>query len=632
MQPGNRHQSAGQGSPLDRWDWAWLCALLAWVGLLHCLKVGNGDIWEHLKIGEMIVRHRGIPESRDILWTWPGHPWLAHAWLFEVIVYALYRLGGLGALYVLDIGLSWSAFALLYWACRREGCSRLAAVWLTALGVVAVAGRFSMRPEATSGLGLAMLLALLCSYRAARTRSLWVLIPLGLVWVNLHGGMLTGVVVLGTFTVGSVADYLLARRRGLPAAGALEPARVKHLVVATVAFAATSFATPNGARLHAWSFGGGLGGLTTQVTEYMPLWVGYRQNWIPILALAALVLWVAWLLMRQGTRAPLAGWLPLVVLAGWAVKMMRQVWPASLVALGVAAFAGGTPPPGKAASRLPGWAPPLAWCALSALTALGMWNRWTAFAWHGVQVGLGQNVEMLPVGATDWLLRERPPGRLFNTYGDGYYLAFRLYPTYRLFIDGFTDYPPALSRIAEAVTSSRNPTPALDEAGVGIVILGPEANVYWEFARRLEAEGQWVAVYGDGVSSLYLRSKPPYAPLIEKWGYKALMLAHARPRAGAAPAEIAREMERLRREGVESSGLHTLLGLLAERSADLERAEGEYRMAAARSHSAIAPLRLAALARGRGDWAEAQRWQKRARGAIPAPLMREFLSEAAGLR
>src|SRR5205823_9243873 len=44
-----------------------------------------------------------------------------------------------------------------------------------------------------------------------------------------------------------------------------------------------------------------------------------------------------------------------------------------------------------------------------------------------------------PAAAVSFMARERPPGPIFNDYNWGGYLIWKLYPQYRVFIDGRTD-------------------------------------------------------------------------------------------------------------------------------------------------------------------------------------------------
>jgi len=257
--------------------------------------------------------------------------------------------------------------------------------------------------------------------------------------------------------------------------------------------------------------------------------------------------------------------------------------------------------------------------------------RWTRWNWMGFQVGVGENPEMVPKGAALWLAKHRPPGRLFNTLGESGYLAFRLYPTYQLFIDGFTDYPLHLFQAALAISNSSDPTPALDSAGIGIVVLGAEAGVFGNLAQSLERIRQrggkevreWVPVYADGVSSVYLRNVPQYAALIERWGYRAVRVATARPIPGL-ESQARAEVERIRREGMPSAARHVLTGVLSERLGDLARAEADYRTAVARVPYPVALIRLARLLEQRAEREEAARLRRKVRGAAPPALLEDY--------
>ena len=44
-----------------------------------------------------------------------------------------------------------------------------------------------------------------------------------------------------------------------------------------------------------------------------------------------------------------------------------------------------------------------------------------------------------PKQAVDWILENQPAGHIFNSYGWGGYLIWRLYPQYQVFIDGRAD-------------------------------------------------------------------------------------------------------------------------------------------------------------------------------------------------
>src|SRR6476620_504078 len=53
------------------------------------------DLWWHLKAGQQIIDTRSIPHTDDYSFTKQGSEWVAHEWLSEVIIAAIYRVTGL---------------------------------------------------------------------------------------------------------------------------------------------------------------------------------------------------------------------------------------------------------------------------------------------------------------------------------------------------------------------------------------------------------------------------------------------------------------------------------------------------------------------------------------------------------
>src|SRR3954451_11350236 len=56
------------------------------------------DLWWHLQAGQQIIDTRSIPHTDDYSFTKQGSEWVAHEWLSEVIMDAIYRVIGLTGL------------------------------------------------------------------------------------------------------------------------------------------------------------------------------------------------------------------------------------------------------------------------------------------------------------------------------------------------------------------------------------------------------------------------------------------------------------------------------------------------------------------------------------------------------
>ena len=58
------------------------------------------DIWWHLRTGEWVVEHGGVPATDPFSTFGHGHPWVAYSWLFEILVFGIFRAFGLVGIWV----------------------------------------------------------------------------------------------------------------------------------------------------------------------------------------------------------------------------------------------------------------------------------------------------------------------------------------------------------------------------------------------------------------------------------------------------------------------------------------------------------------------------------------------------
>lgn len=197
-------------------------AMLAWLllgsgaegmlGLLH-----DGDAGWHIRTGQYILDHRSIPHQDLYSFSKPGAPWYAWEWGADVLFGWLDRLAGLKAVILLTaVVLAAFAVSLL---CRMvwSGVNTFIALIITSLSVGAASIHFLARPHIFTLLFVSLVAWLITSDRERQTNWLWLLVPLTLVWTNLHGGFLAGILLLGLAAAGTAIEGALAQRswRGL---------------------------------------------------------------------------------------------------------------------------------------------------------------------------------------------------------------------------------------------------------------------------------------------------------------------------------------------------------------------------------------------------------------------------------
>ncbi|HKT85669.1 MAG TPA: hypothetical protein VJQ77_06245 [Novosphingobium sp.] len=263
-------------------EWALALAPAAILCALLTRPVWDVDIFWQLRLGEMILQHRGPILREPFAASHLGEPLPAIAWLAQAAYAEVRLLGGWNALRAFD-ALCWlGGFCSLVAACRARGAAPVAAVIALLLSVMAALPTASVRPQSFAALCFGLLLALLrLELRPLYTVALAV--PLLVLWQNLHPSVAVGAVALGA----SAAAGWLARWRDRE-----ETMPLAATILAPVAVAAM-FATPDGLSVLAVSARNARASLAIDVAEWLPMWApANRANSMGILFAAAVTLWL----------------------------------------------------------------------------------------------------------------------------------------------------------------------------------------------------------------------------------------------------------------------------------------------------------------------------------------------------
>ena len=167
--------------------------------------ISDGDPYWHIAAGEWILAHGAIPTTDPFSHTFQGAPWTAHEWLSEVVFATAYRFGGWEGIRVLA-GLAGMATTFLL---ARELLKYLNPVPALAFLMVAAANlgvAADVRPQFLAfPIIVAWLGELLDARRQGRAPG-WKLLPLMVLWANLHGSFILGIALLGPFGLEALMD------------------------------------------------------------------------------------------------------------------------------------------------------------------------------------------------------------------------------------------------------------------------------------------------------------------------------------------------------------------------------------------------------------------------------------------
>ncbi len=454
------------------------------------------DLWWHLRTGEWIMETGSIPHSDPFSFTRAGSPWVSHEWLSEVAFYEIWKHGGEAGLIVFSAIVTTAGFMLLY--LRSPGKPQWAAATL-ALGALAAAPTWGVRPQMFT-FTLASLLLWLLERGQEQPRFLLWIPPLFLLWLNLHAGFALGPALLAAFGAGLVWEV---------AAGdtTWQEARLFFLRILLVLTACLALVplNPSGAQLYRYPLDVlRSAGMRSLIIEWFP--PDFHQlRYLPLF-----LIWLAllWALASSRSRPRARVLVPLLLTFLATLDAVRHIPLLVLLATPVIAAAF----PGASSLEQFSWARPVASArpfrlafrgAVLLLMAVFAVTRWDRLVRNQSRT----EAQLFPAQAVEFLRSHKMPGRLFVYYDWGGYAIWKLYPAYRVFVDGRADLygDDLLHQFQEAAQLRAGWEQVLDRWGVQAVLVPPSGAL----AQGLLLDARWHAEYRDSQAVLFLPTPLP---------------------------------------------------------------------------------------------------------------------------
>jgi hypothetical protein len=169
------------------------------------LPVEDPDLWWHLRTGQWIVDHGQVPFEDPFSAFGSGKPWIAYSWLYEILVYGLFRAFGLVGIVWFTVVMSTLIALALHVLVRRAKLPFLMELIVVALALSAMKPIYSPRSWLFSILFFAVELNVALRVRSGGKPVLLALLPpIFLLWANLHIQFSYGLAVLGFLAVESL--------------------------------------------------------------------------------------------------------------------------------------------------------------------------------------------------------------------------------------------------------------------------------------------------------------------------------------------------------------------------------------------------------------------------------------------
>ncbi|MCC6293568.1 MAG: hypothetical protein IT164_13035 [Bryobacterales bacterium] len=223
--------------------WSFLLTPLGWAQLL-----ADGDTGWHIRTGQWILAEGRFPYTDLFSFSKAGQEWFAWEWGSDVLFAFLFgRLGlkGIALFAGVWIGLfGWLLLRYMIW----RGANGMVALFVSLITVGACSLHYLARPHIFTLLFVPLSLWLIEADRRRPGGSIWLLVPLTMLWTNLHGGFLALIAILGLLSVGTAIEAIWHSGGRVEPRGNLAPA-LRYGAI-TAACAAATLVNPYGWQLH----------------------------------------------------------------------------------------------------------------------------------------------------------------------------------------------------------------------------------------------------------------------------------------------------------------------------------------------------------------------------------------------
>jgi hypothetical protein len=256
--------------------------------ITHLRGALAADGWMALLSGRVVAQH-GLPSHETITIWAHGRSWVDQQWLAQLVLYGLDRLGGLQLVMLVHAALVTAGLAAAAALARRLGGSARSATWVALPVLVAIwPGAAVMRPQSFAYVLFVGVLWLLLEDLRNRSRRVFFVLPLLVLWANLHGSVIIGSALVSGYALLELAGSLWRKPR------TAEARSIALLVTPWLCMLASPYATslPHYYREIFSS------GFANYVTEWAPTTLTLLNAPIYLLAVGGI-----WLIGRTGGRA-----------------------------------------------------------------------------------------------------------------------------------------------------------------------------------------------------------------------------------------------------------------------------------------------------------------------------------------
>ncbi len=450
----------------------------------------DGDPGRHIISGRFMLENRTIITTDIFSYTISGQPQTPYVWLSEILFGLADMLMGLNGVVLLTAVVLATTFTIIYNDILHKAPTPLIAAGFALLAALASSLHWLARPHIFTMLFMALWAGRLNRVHHGEEIPGWHFLLIMLFWANMHGAFIAGFITWGAY----LAGWFLEKWSGTEKP--LRSTLNRLLLIGGMSFMAT-FINPVG--LHLWQT------VLNYVTNryLVDLTIEYASpDFHPLISWPALFfIGLTLLILSQGWKKNT--WAESLLLMGWAALGLYSVRNLPIFAIAAAPIVAGNIQITTSWTvrflhieeqihTLEKTTRGLVWPILMVIIVSGLLAA-------GVRLDPQRNgyrfrPDVFPVQAVDWLESNPQSGNMFNSFNWGGYLIYRLWPEYKVFMDGQLFYGEIITRQHQQIL---NAEPGWEEVAQQYDIQWMLVPVKAPIARVLQIDPSWDNLYQD---------------------------------------------------------------------------------------------------------------------------------------
>lgn len=472
------------------------------------------DTGFHIKAGEYMIQTRSLPKYDPFSLFSPPMPWPTHEWLSDVIMASIAKVSGLTGVVLFFIFVISITYSFLFRVLRANKGNLIIDIILIVLVLLTSQIHWLARPHVFTLILLMAWYYVLDSFQNDRNNFLYLLPPLMLLWVNLHGGFILGFI--------TIIIYLLYNSIKLYISEDTDKERyerkVKYFLLAMMVSVLFSFVNPKGFHTLLFPFEVVSNRLImdnyseflspnfhfdtyTPFRFFLLLMIAFfavfkgKLNFIELM----LVLIFSNMALFSGRYIPLFAMMVAPILSKNANIMLNQTSNNKVTDLIVKK--------GKVQEAIDESARGYIWPVVAILVVMSF----TA----SNRINFKFDEKIKPVAAVEFMKKEHILGNMFNNDEFGDYIIYSTYPQYKVFFDGRAD-----------IYGNEKLQDYLDVFNMkpGWEKVFEKYNINWIIWDAKSAQSQylilkkdWKLIYSDNVANIYVKNNQQNKCLINRY-------------------------------------------------------------------------------------------------------------------